>query len=126
MSSFIDLGTNKFMVNMKKKKLLRKHSLKSFLTQNFGVGLGTCDVLSRLMGLNSRFPKSRLMKKHVLIIKKKARKMYIGSKMKKILRERIINHIKLKNYIGIRHKLKLPAHGQRTRTNAKTKKKFRY
>ena len=32
----------------------------------------------------------------------------------------------IKLYRGIRHMLKLPSHGQRTRTNRRTKKKFKF
>ena len=34
--------------------------------------------------------------------------------------------IELETYHGIRHKMSLPVRGQRTRTNAKTRKKMRY
>ena len=32
---------------------------------------------------------------------------------------------KIKSYRGIRHSFKLPSRGQRTKTNAKTKKRFK-
>ncbi len=108
-----------------KKKSFRKFTLGSFLITNYGAGLKTCYVLSTIIGLNQRFRKRRrLRRKHVLIIKKKARKIYIGSKLKLRVQDRLLRLIKLKTYRGIRHKMKLPSHGQRTHTNGKTKKKF--
>lgn len=114
------------MVNIKKKRILKKQSLRTFINKNYGVGPTMGNVLSMQIGLNPRFRKSKLTKKHVLTIRRKVNKMYIGLKMKKDFRKRIIEFIRLKTYRGTRHKLKLPAHGQRTRTNGKTKKRFRY
>jgi small subunit ribosomal protein S13 len=114
------------MINIKKRKPSKKQSLRAFVDKNYGTGSRTGSVLSIQIGLNPRFRRSKLTKKHVLIIKRKVNQMYIGHKMKKDLRSRIVELIKVKTYRGMRHKLKLPSHGQRTRTNGKTKRKFRY
>jgi small subunit ribosomal protein S13 len=114
------------MINIRKKKPSKKQSLRAFLDKNYGTGSVTGTILSIQIGLNPRFRRSKLTKKHVLIIKRKMNQLYIGSKMKKDVRARIVELIKVKTYRGMRHKSKLPSHGQRTRTNGKTKKKFNY
>lgn len=112
--------------NIKKKKRLKKPNLRTFLDKNYGMGSVTGNILSTQIGLNPRFRRPKLTKKHILKIKRKVNQMFVGRTMKKNLRKRIIELIRLKTYRGMRHKYKLPSHGQRTRTNGKTKKKFRY
>ena len=53
-------------------------------------------------------------------------KKFLGKSLKKKIKDNIDFIIKQKTFKGIRHKLGYPALGQRTHTNAKTKKKFRY
>lgn len=116
--------------NLSKKQKLgaitKRHRFGIFLKKNYGLGSGTRDYLSVSMGLNPRFRQIKLKKRQVSIINKKSHNMYFGAIMKENLRSRIIAYIRLKTYRGIRHQLKLPSHGQRTHTNGKTKKKFRY
>jgi small subunit ribosomal protein S13 len=124
---FINFKLKIFMAdNVRTKKRLKKSNLRAFLDKNYGTGSVTGNILSTQIGLNPRFRKPKLTKKHILKIKRKVNQMYVGHKMKKNLRKRIVDLIKLKTYRGMRHKYKLPSHGQRTRTNGKTKKKFRY
>jgi ribosomal protein S13 len=51
-------------------------------------------------------------------------KNLIDKKLKTELKEIDLFSKKIKTYKGIRNKLKYPARGQRTHTNAKTKKKL--
>lgn len=105
----------------------KKNTFVSFLSKNFGLGAGLKNVMSSFLGLNIRFRRVlRLRAKHVLIIKKKTGLMDFGSIKKKDIRERILLLIRIKAYRGMRHKMKHPSRGQRTHTNGKTKKKFRY
>ena len=70
----------------------------------------------------------------IIIIKKN-----VGFKIKKVLKQKIHSvalRLKIKksltflwsirSYRGFRHKFCLPGRGQRTKTNAKTKKKFKF
>lgn len=47
--------------------------------------------------------------------------LFEGDLRKKIM-DNIKNQIEINSYVGIRHKRGLPVHGQRTRTNARTRK----
>ncbi|GCE63954.1 30S ribosomal protein S13 [Candidatus Mycoplasma haematohominis] len=47
--------------------------------------------------------------------------LFEGDLRKKVM-DNIKNQIEINSYVGIRHKRGLPVHGQRTRTNARTRK----
>lgn len=47
--------------------------------------------------------------------------LFEGDLRKKVM-DNIKNQIEINSYVGIRHKRRLPVHGQRTRTNARTRK----
>jgi small subunit ribosomal protein S13 len=47
-------------------------------------------------------------------------------RIKRIINFNISKQIELETYHGIRHKMSLPVRGQRTRTNAHTRKSKRY
>lgn len=113
------------MVN--KIKYKKKKTFVAFLSKNFGFGDGLKGAMSSFLGLNIRFRRVlKLRAKHVLIVKKKTGLMDFGSIKKTNIRERILLLIRIKSYRGMRHKMKHPSRGQRTHTNGKTKKKFRY
>ncbi|MGX7589800.1 ribosomal protein uS13 [Candidatus Vidania fulgoroideorum] len=50
--------------------------------------------------------------------------MLLGNQLKLKVRNDISNLIRINCYRGIRHKLKLPVRGQRTRSNSRTSRKF--
>ena len=108
------------------KTRLKRNTLGYFFIKNYGVGKGFRRFLASFIGLNGRFHSLKLKKTHLALIKKKGSQIRFGSELKKDLRADILLLIHLKTYRGIRHKMKYPSRGQRTHTNGKTKKKFRY
>jgi small subunit ribosomal protein S13 len=100
--------------------------LKKFISNNLGVGQSTGRNLFKTLGLNVRIVSNIIKEKQINEVNKKVQIKPLGKKLK----DNIINSInflsKNKTYKGIRHKLKYPVRGQRTHTNAKTKKKFKY
>ncbi|KAI8384893.1 uncharacterized protein BYT42DRAFT_563980 [Radiomyces spectabilis] len=50
--------------------------------------------------------------------------MTIESDLKRQVREQVMHHRNIGNYIGKRHAMSLPVRGQRTRNNAKTAKRL--
>lgn len=110
-----------------KMKHKKKKTFADSLSKNFGFGAGLQSVMSSFLGINNRFYRGfRLRANHILIVKKKSDLMDFGSAKKNDIRERILLLIRIKAYRGMRHKMKHPSRGQRTHTNGKTKKKFRY
>ena len=59
-------------------------------------------------------------------LEKKTRPIPFGLKVRDFIRDSIRFQINIKNFKGMRHKQKYPARGQRTHTNAKTKRKMWY
>lgn len=94
------------------------------LYTTFGVGKKTIQLLYLKAGVNkSTFPK-QIKKLHQKKILKKLKNKKIGKKLKKKINDRIKFYIEIRSYKGIRHAQKYPIRGQRTHTNAKTKKKL--
>ena len=93
--------------------------------QNYpGIGKKTFLKNFKKIGVNLRIVIIKLKTKQKLLLNKRL-KLILLKKKPKSQEKTIINFlIKLKNFKGIRHKLKYPSRGQRTHTNAKTKKKI--
>lgn len=109
-----------------RKVLTLKHSLSTFLKKSYGIGSSTVVSVSKFLGLNDRLYLKKLRVRHVSGIKKKIRFISFGLDLKESVKDTVRFLIRIKSYRGIRHKNKYPSRGQRTHTNAKTKKKFRY
>jgi small subunit ribosomal protein S13 len=104
-----------------------KSSLGQFLKKSYGLSLNKGTFISKFLGFNSRLGlEKKLSGKNVNSVKKTVSSLFFDSALKDFVRSAIIFLIKIKSYRGIRHKSKYPARGQRTHTNGKTKKKFRY
>ena len=103
-----------------------KSFLKILTENNYGIGLKTGNVFFKKLGLNSRINPKTFKRKQINEINKRSQSTLSGKKLKENKKNIILFLSKNKTYKGIRHKLKYPARGQRTHTNAKTKKKFKY
>jgi len=102
-----------------------KLSLLKIFSNTYGVDSKKVKRLCHFGGLNPSNKDLKFKKKHNgLIIK-----VFPIGEYAKNLRLQIRKNIKFLNqirtYRGIRHHLKLPARGQRTKTNGKTKKRFK-
>ena len=89
---------------------------------NYGIGKNKISNLVKYVGLNVRKYPSLFKLKQQLEVEKKIKKITHGKKYKDNVKESISFLSKIKTYIGVRHKLGYPVRGQRTHTNAKTKK----
>ena len=92
----------------------------------YGINVKKVQNLSVKLGLNPSNKHFKLKKKNISVIFKK----FNLADYDKNLKVQIKKNIKYLNDIratrGIRHNLKLPSRGQRTKTNAKTKKRFNF
>lgn len=103
-----------------------KSLLKNLITNNYGIGKKTGALFLKKIGLNNRISPKILKRKQISEVSKKLQTKIFGKKLKED-RKNIISFLsRNRTYKGIRHKLRYPARGQRTHTNAKTKKKFTY
>ena len=99
-----------------------KLSFVNKILSNYGIGKKLATNLFKNSGLNIRNNPKSVKTKQLNDIDKKLKSFQLGKKLKDNTKE-IINFLtKIKTYKGVRHKLKYPVRGQRTHTNAKTKK----
>lgn len=98
---------------------LEKFSLK------YGISSKKVFFLSQYFGSNPFNFHLKLKKKHNFFVKQHF-DLNIINKIKSLITRRLIFFWSIKLYRGIRHKLRLPARGQRTHTNRQTKKKFKF
>jgi ribosomal protein S13 len=97
--------------------------IQNFIKGNYGVNSRKQTKLFVILGLNIRSRLFLFKRKHIFKINKCMQTILV---LRSIISKNILFSIKNKTYKGIRQKLKYPARGQRTHTNAKTKKKFKY
>lgn len=105
---------------------MNKSFLKSLISLNYGIGKKTGNIFLEKIGLNNRINPKTFKRKQISEISKKLQTKIFGKKLREDKKNTILFLSKNRTYRGIRHKLKYPARGQRTHTNAKTKKKFNY
>ena len=101
---------------------------KSFLKQKleiYGVGKNFLNLHYKKIGLNLRNNPKNLKKSTKSLFFKLTNNYKKDKDLKNELKEIQNFSQKIKTYKGIRNKLKYPCRGQRTHTNAKTKKKFK-
>ncbi len=98
-------------------------SVKYGLTAIFGIGLQTAQKIVTTIGIDSSKKIKELSDEEVTKIRKLIETDY---KVEGALRAEIAADVKrlidIGSYRGLRHKVGLPVRGQRTRTNARTRK----
>lgn len=92
----------------------------------YGIGKNRLIFFYNLFGLNKRLQFNKVSYIIFLSINKLVDKFTYKNTLKSVLvKIRKFTVEKLKNYKGARHLLRYPVRGQRTHTNAKTRKKLR-
>jgi small subunit ribosomal protein S13 len=109
---------------MKNYNTLNNNFKSNFLI--FGINTKIKNSFLKVFGLNHRLIPDSLTLKQKLKLNLFLTKFDSGKKLKEFVKNNISFFIKIKNYKGNRHKLKYPTRGQRTHTNAKTRKKTIY
>jgi small subunit ribosomal protein S13 len=101
----------------------REKRLEISLTYIFGIGRSTSNLVCQQTGLS---PDTRVRDLTEDEVAKLRTFIDANLKVEGDLRREVSGHIKRKveigSYAGIRHRRGLPVHGQRTRTNARTRK----
>jgi small subunit ribosomal protein S13 len=98
--------------------------LKKF-SDTYGVSNKGVKELGKKIGLNYFNEDFKLKKKNNMFIIKNFKVNEYDKALKLQIQKNIKFLHKIKSYRGIRHSFKLPSRGQRTKTNAKTKKRFK-
>src|SRR3989304_1356948 len=103
-------------------ELPQKKRIEIALTSIYGVGLSAAQKILQITNINANTRVEQLQETEVQRLSNTLKDMVIeGDLRQKVFRD--IKRLKdIKSYRGIRHKLGLPVRGQRTRTNAITRK----
>ncbi|MGX7577096.1 30S ribosomal protein S13 [Candidatus Vidania fulgoroideorum] len=94
------------------------------ITYIFGIGISTSIRICKYLNIQTK-KISDLTSEEKNRLQFEINKLSTEGELKKKLYSNIRNLIEIKSYRGERHKKFLPTRGQRTRTNAKTRKKYK-
>src|SRR3989338_8111367 len=92
------------------------------LTYVYGIGKFVSQKILAKVRLDPSIRVKNLTAEQVNLLQKEIETMPVEGELKKIVRENIQTLKRIQSYRGLRHSMKLPARGQRTRTNARTLK----
>lgn len=110
-----------------KKKIFNKATIVQNLTTIYGIGFKSAIDICQNLGCNPNLYFSILREDQLYKLLSYIEKQYILIENNlKLFNKDNFNYLnKVKNYRALRHKIGLPSRGQRTHTNANTKKKFK-
>lgn len=92
------------------------------LTSIFGIGKSTSEKILRKLGINENIKVLNLTDEQVNAIRSEISNMKIEGALRSEVQMNIKRLIDIGTYRGKRHRRGLPVRGQRTRTNARTRK----
>jgi len=95
------------------------------LTSIYGIGRKRAKKICSSIGINCQKKIIELNEVQIESIRNEIKKFIIEGDLRRDISMNIKRLIDLGSYRGIRHRRRLPLRGQRTKTNAKTSKKFR-
>lgn len=89
----------------------------------YGIGVATSQSILATAGVDPGLRVKELGDEHVAQIRDVIDKQYkVEGDLRREVQSNIKRLIEISCYRGIRHRMRLPVHGQRTRTNARTRK----
>lgn len=106
---------------------VEKLNLLQFFQQRYGIGKNLSHLLCRYSGYSIYYKGVNVKRSY---ISDKIRKLFVrkAENLDKSLKECVFNNIsnliKIGCYRGVRHNFKYPCRGQRTRSNARTRRRF--
>lgn len=92
------------------------------LTYVYGIGKHVSHNILSKVRIDPALRVKNLSAEQINLLQKEIETMPVEGELKKIVRENIQTLKRIQSYRGLRHTMKLPARGQRTRTNARTLK----
>jgi len=94
------------------------------LTYIFGIGSSRAESICEELKIDKKVRTSQLDEKTIIKINALISKKYekLEGDLKRDVQSNITNLIKIGCYKGIRHRSRLPVNGQRSKTNARTRK----
>lgn len=95
------------------------------LRKIYGIGKVSSFYICKKVNISPYLKVNQLTDENILSIQKIVSEFEIEGNLRTRIRFNIKRLKDIKCYRGIRHRLGLPVRGQRTRTNARTRKRFR-
>ncbi|KAI8807368.1 hypothetical protein BJ742DRAFT_812445 [Cladochytrium replicatum] len=94
------------------------------LTYIYGIGNATGESVCHRLGIHPRARLNELTEDQVTRLSQQLNTMKIEAELKREVSNRISQKVNMGCYQGIRHQMRLPVHGQRTRNNARTARRL--
>ena len=92
------------------------------LTYIFGIGKSTSNKILEKAGVDKNIRVKDLTEEQVAQIRNFVEEYKVEGELRKEIRLNIKRLLDIKSYRGLRHKMNLPVRGQKTKTNARTRK----
>lgn len=92
------------------------------ITRVYGIGKFTGQKILAKVRVDPAIRVKNLTSEQINLLQKEIETIPVEGELKKIVRENILTLKRIQSYRGLRHAMKLPVRGQRTRTNARTLK----
>ena len=92
------------------------------LTSIYGIGRSTSKKLCEQLGLDPASKVSQLSEAQLELLRNEITKMTVEGDLRRVVTMNIKRLMDLGCYRGLRHRRGLPVRGQRTKTNARTRK----
>lgn len=92
------------------------------LTRVYGIGKVTSQKILAKVRIDPAIRVKNISPDQINLLQKEIETFPTEGELKKIVRENIQTLKRIQSYRGLRHAMKLPVRGQRTRTNARTLK----
>ncbi|UNB92032.1 30S ribosomal protein S13 [Candidatus Carsonella ruddii] len=96
------------------------------LTKIYGIGLKTSNKIFNKLNIDKKKKFFQLNEKEKQNLLNIVKNIVIENDLRLLIKENLKRIIFLNNYKSLRHKKKLPCNGQKTKTNAKTRKKMNH
>lgn len=92
------------------------------LTKIYGIGSKVAGKIIAKLNIDPAVRAKNLTSEQVNLLQKEIETIPVEGELRKIVNENIQILKRIQSYRGLRHTMRLPARGQRTRTNARTLK----
>jgi len=92
------------------------------LTYIYGIGRPTASLILKAAGVSEDKRVKDLTENELTLIRQEVAKHHVEGDLRREVALNIKRLMEIGSYRGLRHRKGLPVHGQRTRTNARTRK----
>ena len=92
------------------------------LTYIYGIGLCVSQQILKVSGIDSKTRVKDLSEDEVIKLRNEIRNYVVEGDLKRQINQNVKRLMEIDSYRGGRHRRKLPVRGQRTHTNARTKR----